>query len=95
MQTIWKYVFPLDTNQTVELPTGAKVIHVAGIRDEVTAWFLLDPIAFLLDPTAKLEQRKFSVYGTGHKISDRAVYVGTAICDPFVWHLFEIKGIGD
>jgi hypothetical protein len=31
----------------------------------------------------------FRIFGTGHPVPDNAVYRGTAISEPYVWHLFE------
>jgi len=32
---------------------------------------------------------KLRVFGTGHEVPLDAVYRGTAIAEPLVWHLFE------
>ncbi len=38
--------------------------------------------------------RAFTIFGTGHRIPEGAVYVGTAPRTPegLVWHLYEITG---
>ena len=40
--------------------------------------------------------RTFTVVGTGHRIPDGAVYVGTAqrTREGLVWHLYEMTGAG-
>lgn len=60
------------------------IVHVAsrnGATDVVHFWAL----ANVGTPfTAKLR-----VFGTGHEVPEDTVYRGTAIAEPFVWHLFE------
>lgn len=41
------------------------------------------------DPNTSNENRKLSIFGTGHKIPDEYDYVATAVCGSYVWHLHE------
>lgn len=87
MRTIYKYTLP-SSSSYVTMPKGARVLH-AG-RDPATGnpciWALVDTEAFSV-------KRLFRFYGTGWEIEDGDVlghYVGTAICDGLVWHIFDV-----
>lgn len=82
MKTIYKY--PLADSGLLNLPTGAKIVHCDVQRDIPTLWIEVDTVA-------ELEERRFTVYGTGHPIGDNATHVGTYFDGPFVWHVYEIK----
>jgi hypothetical protein len=83
MRTIWKFPFDVADEITIEMPKGAKVVHVGPIWPMHNLWAIVDT-------EAPLEERKFSIRGTGHPLPPRsAKYVGTWWADPFVWHLFE------
>lgn len=85
MRVIYKYPLALMNGvQEIEMPHGAKIVHVAGQHEIPTLW------AEVL-PTAELVKREFVVYGTGHTImfSDHK-YIGTAHCPPFAWHVYEV-----
>ncbi len=87
-KTIWKYEFEvMDGSQRTEMPVGAKLVFVS--RDPsgfLCAWFEVDP-------TAETEIRQFEVHGTGHPITKEEEYLGSVVASPFVWHLYEFKGI--
>lgn len=39
------------------------------------------------------EKHRFKIYGTGHDIDepeDERHYIGTAVCESLVWHVFEV-----
>lgn len=96
-RTIWKYELRVTDVQRVPMPIGAKLLtareqHVSA-RSEVMAreadvpmlWALVDPDAIKVD-------RLIAIVGTGNPApdeNDHAVYVGTAVCGPFVWHIFD------
>lgn len=85
--TIWKYV--LRSERKVEMPAGAKVLHVGLQHGEVTMWCLVDPLAVQ-------EERHFHVYGTGWNLTkqlakERHEHIGTVIDGSLVWHVFEVK----
>lgn len=89
MRTVWKYEFPIDRIAgDVEMPEGARIIHVDQQREMVATWWAEIP-----DPTAPLVARTFVVVGTGHTIpGDGLTHVGTVLDGPFVWHLYEETG---
>lgn len=80
------YKYPLTDPCTVlELPAEAQVRYV-GSQDGnfPTLWIELpaEPQVHYL--------KTFEVRGTGYPF-DGGSYIGTAICGPFVWHVFEVK----
>jgi len=77
--------FKLDVNSVVEIemPQGARVLHVGAQQGNVMLWAVAD----LGKPT---EHRRFRVLGTGMELpSTHLGYLGTAFIDVFVWHVFE------
>ncbi len=82
MNSVWKY--PLSMGHTdVELPGGAKVLHVDEQDGIPQMWVLVDT-------EAPKEPRQFEVRGTGHNVEEGRIYVDTWQSPPYVWHLFEI-----
>jgi hypothetical protein len=66
------------------MPAAARVVHVAEQHARPTMWVELDPD----EPPV---QRTFEIFGTGHPVLDpTAVYVGTCVGQPFVWHIYEV-----
>lgn len=85
---IFKYVLPFAPNEfgptSIEMPRGATVVHVD--RDPASSRIALWAV---VTPSNDTTMRDFKAVGTGHAfISGK--YVGTAIIDPFVWHVFEV-----
>lgn len=82
-KTIWKY--ELEPSTTLEMPVGAKILHVHEQNDVMCLWALVDT-------EAPLEVRTFSVYGTGHPMHNHPMeYIGTAHLSggSLVLHVFE------
>lgn len=48
-------------------------------------------VYFEVNDSARLEDREFVFVGVGHEIPASGVYLGAAIEQNFVWHLYEIK----
>lgn len=85
MTTIWKY--NLRPGCTVDMPKGAKLLHVAEQNDDVCLWAQVDPLA-------PLEARRFAILGTGHDMPDyfKMEYIGTALMRNLnlVFHVYEV-----
>lgn len=86
MKTIWKFPLPeLTGDISIRMPVGAQVLrfeHQVGTE--------LPSIWALVDPENDVEDRQFSLFGTGHPVPDNGlVHLGTCQHGPFVWHLFE------
>lgn len=83
-KTIYKYPLVITDRQVVELPVGARLLHVDDQFGQLHLWALVEQYA----PT---EPRTFRIVGTGHHFDDSARFsehVGTVMTPPFVWHVF-------
>jgi len=90
MTAIWKYMLTEPLN-IMAMPRGAKVLSVHNQNDTICIWAEVDI-------KAENVRREFEVVGTGETIYPSAEFtrefVGTVLCDPFVWHVFERKNNG-
>lgn len=59
MKAIYKYILQPDDVCKIEMPKGAKVIHVHEQRGEICLWAEVDPKITIM------EEREFFVYPTG------------------------------
>lgn len=90
MRSVLKYPAPPpDVNWEFDrLPKGEIVHFGLDKYNRVCVWLLIemDP-----DPTepAVHDEATYRIYGTGHEIEDGFEHVISAICHPFVWHLFR------
>ena len=85
---VWKFPIPFADTFSIDMPAGAKLLHVAEQHRDVCLWALVNP-------TATKEPRYFRIAGTGHPIdtSDQQLqHVGTWLMESgrVVFHLFEI-----
>lgn len=85
MSAVWK--FPLATALTdnaLEMPKGAKVVHVGIQGERICLWAIVDM-------QAPVETRVFQIVGTGHEeVKEGMAHVGTVQQGPWVWHVFEV-----
>lgn len=82
---IWKWPLVITDLQTVEIPSGSKLLTVQMQGDLPQLWALCDE-------TAPLTTRKIAIYGTGNQIPDKpGQYIATVQSDggALVWHVFE------
>ncbi len=87
MKTIYKYILERKDGFTeCEIPAGGKILHVAMHRGSLCMWVQVED-----NNIGLREQRKFSVFGTGHLIPTNTYYIGTALERMAVWHVYEIK----
>jgi len=98
--SIWKYRFPPEDEFELEMPRGARILHVAMLQggDRLTG----GPCIWALVQTEQpMVKRKFSLRGTGHDCDDldlyrppgeRSDFVGTFFVygdGSLVFHLFD------
>jgi len=90
MKKIWK--FPIDPNSVedkwetieVEMPYGAKPLHVGSKDDRVYIWAEVDPDEF------RKQSKFFYSIGTGHgAVPPDSTYFGTVFQDGYVWHIYQ------
>lgn len=101
MKTILKYVIDVR-HPSMPMPVGAKVVlvgHQPGQTrpGQVVLWAEVETSSESVaapgdDNQERFEVRDFWVFGTGHPIRPGLKHVGSAICDEFVWHVFEKAG---
>lgn len=94
IKTIWKYTLKLCDTQIISVPKmrdalqnidylWAQPLHIGQQNNLPTLWFKVDTDL----PKVDIEIR---IAGTGHEIppEEQFEYIGTSICDLFVWHIF-------
>lgn len=83
---ISKYTLGIRDFQQVLMPKGAKILSVANQDGYLCMWAMVKP-------DEPMEQRDIEIYGTGNAIpvcfGNAREFIGTAVIDPFVWHVFE------
>ena len=86
MSRIYKYPLQLTEQQKINMPTGAKVIHVAVQREAICLWAIVDP-------DQPVESRSFGILGTGQpdfNPKEMRHLVSVLMSDvTFGWHVFE------
>lgn len=83
--TVWKYPLKGTGEQTIEMPSGSRILHIAMQHNRVRLWALVDP-------EMPMVGRVLRIYGTGHEMPDvPGFYWGTFMVDDgdFVFHVFE------
>jgi hypothetical protein len=82
-EVVWKFPIPATDDFELEMPVGAKVVHVAMQNGEPCVWALVDP-------TKALELRRFRLACTGDPITVTGDYVGTFMRwnGALMYHLF-------
>jgi hypothetical protein len=84
-QTIWKFKLRTEGTQTIEIPAGAKLLHVGHQRSMLYLWALVNP-------GKNIVEREINIIGTGHDFDGEMAekYIGTVqLDDLFVWHIFD------
>lgn len=82
---IWKYPLQLTDDQTVSMPLGAQILHVAEQHEEVCLWALVNPEVMRADHAIR-------IIGSGQAISDDpGKFVGTFMMHggSLVFHVFS------
>lgn len=83
---IWKFELKLTGMQEVRMPEGAELLSVANQNGNLCLWAMVDH-------RKKRQFRFIEIIGTGNLIPmDMGVdrkFIGTAVFDTFVWHVFE------
>lgn len=89
-KTIWKFVLSLEQEAVLEMPKDAEILHAEIGRHSIRLNPPLIWIWAIVEPGAPIENRHFSIRGTGHDLDSAAAhYIATLMDGPFVWHLFE------
>lgn len=87
--TVWKFPFSIEDDFIVQMPIGARVIHVEVQHGQPCLWAVVNPRAQLVD-------RWFYLLGTGHPFAVEIAcrHVGSFLMagGDLVWHVFEPEG---
>lgn len=91
MRTIYRYPIVITDTYSLELPLGAKFLHV----DQLARAPHTPSMWFLVDPERELVIREFAILGTGNPVPDYVApqeHLGTfQDLLGLVWHVFEVK----
>jgi len=84
VMVIWKYELKITDRQKVRMPVVSDLLSVANQRGSLCLWAMVDPA------NANTVERDIEIIGTGNPMPDgRRTFIGSAVIDPFVWHVFE------
>lgn len=87
MRTIWKFPFPITDEFELNIPLGAKMLHVEEQHGIPCLWAECDP-------GKEARSMEFVLYGTGHPMEEYVgqVYVGTFLSmdGDLVFHLYHL-----
>lgn len=83
-RAVYKYEIPVDDQwHGSTMPLPAQIVHAASqSRGVVCLWAEVAP------DSTESAVRAFRVFGTGQPIPEGAVYVGSALDGPYVWHVY-------
>ena len=94
MRTIWKYTLQIGGRQIISVPRRyseeisatllwSNPVHVSVQDNQPVLWFDVDTDYPRVDVEILL-------IGTGQETPQDSEwkYVGTSVCDPFVWHIY-------
>lgn len=84
-RVVFKYPIELQDEVVVDMPTDARIIHLAVQDGTICAWAIVDPDGYS-------SKRTFFVRGTGHPMPERpCVPVGSVFFNDgaLVFHVFE------
>lgn len=79
---IWKYILQITDEQIIEVPSGAKLLHIDQQEGRLCLWMIVD---------IESELTKFvvNIVGTGNPVpNELPPYIGTAQIHTLVWHVF-------
>lgn len=83
MYTIHKFSIPLQDEQTVDMPKGARILTAQLQLGILCLWAMVDT-------DAPEVPHKVSIYGTGGPVpAVTGKYVGTVQSGALVWHIFD------
>lgn len=87
MNTIYKYDLIIAERQTILMPEGAKVLHLAMQYHTPCLWATVDP-------SKMMQMRTILMVGTGnwYEVKEDMQHLGTIVDERsgYVWHFFEL-----
>lgn len=90
-RAVWKFALPVADESWIEMPVGARILHVGVQDDQPWIWALCAPEA----AQGRTGKRLIYVRGTGHELGDApSEHLGTFMLydGRFVGHVFGKRG---
>lgn len=88
LRTIWKFPLNDSDRQTISLPLDYRIMSAGLDPDgDLCIWAAVDPDAKRIDV-------EICIVGTGRAMPRLGDFIGTVLCDRFVWHIFTGPGHG-
>ena len=84
---IYKYELNRADTFQIQIPAGAKPIHIACQGNSIMMWAEVDP-------NAQMVRKMFHCVGTGQEPPKGASYLGTVMDGVFVWHYYWYANSG-
>jgi hypothetical protein len=88
MSTIYKYQLANVDFQTVDMPSGAKILSAQIQSEQICLWALVD-----IERAPK--RRAFQIHGTGHPVhnSEQLTFIDTVQLagGGLIFHVFEVS----
>lgn len=81
MICIHKYPLEFTDHQSIDMPLGAKIVHIDLQDNQLCVWAEGNP-------EHPKVQRKFELYATGEKIETMARHLKTVLIGRFVYHIY-------
>lgn len=84
-KSIYKYPFPVEDRPELWLPRGARVLSIQDQGGKLCLWAEVDP-------EAPKEERRFFLFGTGHRVVGGPMRFLTTVQmagGKLVWHIYE------
>lgn len=88
-RSIWKYPLAVVDHQTIDMPTGARVLSVHEQHGQLCMWAEVNA-----NPDGPTETRHVRIKGTGHPIEQGEMigfkFLGTVLVagGSLVWHVY-------
>lgn len=85
MRTVHKQILQIEDKQIIEVPVGAKLLHVGLQNSQACIWYECET-------ENMYESRTIYCFGTGHKMPEMDLnYIGTVIMlnGALVFHFYE------
>lgn len=85
MSVIYKYTLEMRDVQEIQMPQGGQILHVGEHQGKLCLWVQVDT-------RIPVESRVFEIVGTGQTMPylGERKHIGTVVCNPMVWHVFEV-----
>lgn len=84
---IFKYILEIKDLNCISMPRGAEIISCQAQNEQLCLWARVHP-------QAKMDDRVFRIYGTGHQLPSYwgdHIHLATVQIRSLVWHVYEVR----